>query len=234
MNYPWIHIASAGLRGDSSDPERRIISPSDHVCVLIVPTTPGCWHLGIVDGTPVPAKDPGHETDPSTTVGWVKRHLSAIVIIGGAAFAVVGSGVGAALWISGQFAEVHRDINSNATDLRKEIADLRTAVSADAARTNEKLESLTARLNRLEGRMDTKFGADTDGDAGVPSDAGATWSAAHVARRDKLCADQCKKDLACLDRCTASVNRCGIKCPSTWASPCFTACVAGLASDAGP
>lgn len=186
------------------------------------------------DGTPVPAKDPRHEVEPSTFVGWVKRHLPAIVAIGGGAIAVAGGGISGALWITGQIAELHRDINSNATDIRKEIADLRTAVSADAARTSEKLESLTARLNRLEGRMDTKFGADTDGDAGAPSDAGATWSAAHVARRDKLCADQCKKDLACFDRCAASVNRCGIKCPSTWASPCWTACVAGLASDAGP
>lgn len=149
---------------------------------------------GPADGTPVPAKDPGHEVEPPTAVGWVRRHASAIGLIGGGAIAVAGGGISAALWITGQIAELHRDINSNATDIRKEIADLRTAVSADAARTSEKLEGINTRLTRLENRMDAKFGADTDGDAGAPSDAGATWSAAHVARRDKLCADQCKKE----------------------------------------
>jgi hypothetical protein len=121
--------------------------------------------------------------------------------------------------------ELRKDITTAQTENHKDIADVRT----EAAKQGAKLDQIDARLTRLEGRMDTKFGADSP-DASAPG----PWSPEHVGRRSKFCDQRCKQDVACHTQCVADYNLCGIRCPTNPVTTCFTGCVDALRNVPSP
>ena len=176
------------------------------------------------------AKPPHSERPPSKVVGllqkWIERHGGITVLF----ITVIGFALAGVNWISEKFAGMSKELSSQMTEVRREIAAAQKDAQKDVAdvrtevgKQSTKLDQIDGRLIRLEGRMDAKFGADSP-DAPAPG----PWSPEHVTRRSKFCEQRCKQDVPCRERCVADYNLCGIRCPTNPISTCFTACVDAL------